>query len=93
MNSCERLLVRVTDDLALDAGRCERVAGPDGIERVIYPPETPLFRQVLDYLRAKPDPERRATGGAVEREGLAVAAVTVRWGSYLAVLADGAKPL
>jgi hypothetical protein len=47
MNSRERLLVRVNDDLVLDAGECEDVEGPDGLARVVYPPETALFRQVV----------------------------------------------
>ncbi len=52
----ERLRVRVNDELVLDAGTSEEVAGPDGAERLIRPPETTLFHQVLAYLQAKPDP-------------------------------------
>ncbi len=51
-----------------------------------------LFRQVLDYLRAKPDPHA-ASEVPFENEGAAAVAVVLRWGSYLAVLADKAKPL
>lgn len=69
----------------LDAGVCE--AGAEGI---IQPPETTLFRQVLGYLRSKPDPP---TPSGVEQEGLAAAAVVLRWGSYFAVLADRDKPI
>jgi len=93
MDSRERLLVRVNDDLVVDAGTCERMTGPDGLERVVCPPDTPLFKQVLGYLQTKRDPERRATRRAVDGEGVAAAAVVLRWGSYFAVLADGAKPL
>ena len=81
------LRVRVHDDLVLDAGVCEEVSG----EVVIHPPELTLFHQVLEYLRAKPDAP--ASGFTNEDEGAAAAAVTLRWGSYLAVLADRTKPV
>jgi hypothetical protein len=44
----ERLRVRVNNELVLDAGTSEQVAGPEGPERLIRPPETTLFHQVLD---------------------------------------------
>jgi hypothetical protein len=55
----DRLLVRVNDELVLDAGTCEEVSGPHGPERLIRPPRTTLFHQVVGYLRAKPDPAKR----------------------------------
>lgn len=88
-----RLPVRVNDELTLDAGTWEDVAGPDGPERLVRPPAVPLFRQVLDYLRAKPDPSPPPAGSFLGREGLAAAALCLRWGSYLAVLLDHDKPL
>ena len=88
-----RLLVRVNEDLVLDAGTCEQVSRPAGPERLIRPPDTTLFHQVLAYLRAKPDPPRRPSGSMVGREGVATAALVLRWGSYLAVLLDRDKPL
>jgi len=48
---------------------------------------------VLAYLRAKPDPPQRPSGSMVGREGVAAAALALRWGSYLAVLLDHDKPL
>ena len=79
-----KLRVRVADDLVLEAGVCEN----DGIEQIVHPPQVTLFRQVLDYLRAKPDlPTDYVT---IEVEA---AAVALRWGSYFAVLADRCKPL
>jgi hypothetical protein len=60
---------------------------------VIHPPRVTLFLQVLAYLRAKADPPAPATGAAVANEGTAAAAIVLRWGSYLAVLADSAKPV
>ncbi len=77
--------VRVNDELMLDAGACEVSHG----HRRIFPPETSLFRQVLVYLRAKPTPSQQHRGADIE--GLAAASVTLRWGSYLAVLADNDK--
>ena len=88
-----RLQVRVNDELVLDAGTCEEVSSPHGPEKVLRPPETTLFRQVLAYLKAKPDPPGPLSGSRVGREGVAAAALTVRWGSYLAVLVDPEKPI
>jgi hypothetical protein len=93
MTARDRLQVRVNDELVLDAGTCEGVSGPHGPEKLIRPPETTLFHQVLAYLKAKPDPPKRPSGSMVGREGVAATALTVRWGSYLAVLADDDKPV
>lgn len=93
MTARDRLQVRVNDELVLDAGTCEGISGPHGPEKLIRPPETTLFRQVLAYLKAKPDPPKRPAGSMVGREGVAAAALTVRWGSYLAVLVDHDKPV
>jgi hypothetical protein len=93
MTARDRLRVRVNDELVLDAGTCEGVSGPQGPEMLIRPPETTLFHQVLAYLKAKPDPPKRPSGSMVGREGVAATALTVRWGSYLAVLADHDKPV
>lgn len=87
------LRVRVNDELVLDAGACEEMLGPQGPEWLIRRPETTLFHQVLAYLRAKPDPPRRPSGSMVGREGVAAAAVCLRWDSYLAILLDRDKPL
>jgi len=84
------LQVRVNDELLLDAGGTEELGRS---ELVIHPPKTTLFHQVLAYLRAKPDPPAPPTGSTVESEGTAAAAIAVRWGTYLAVLADRAKPI
>jgi hypothetical protein len=89
----EQLRVRVDDELVLDAGTCEEASGPRGPERLIRPPATTLFHQVLAYLKAKPDPPKRPSGSMVGREGVAAAALTLRWGSYLAVLLDHDKPV
>src|SRR5437016_5395616 len=41
----------------------------------------------------KADPPVRLAGSMVGREGVAAAALTLRWGSYLAVLLDRNKPV
>jgi hypothetical protein len=82
------LRVRVNDDLVLDAG----MIADAGAKLVVHPPSVTLFHQVLAYLRERPDPAP-PKGSQDEREGLATVAVTLRWGSYLAVLADTRKPI
>jgi hypothetical protein len=86
-------LVRVNDELVLDVGTCEAVVGPDGSGLLISPPATTMFHQILAYLRAKPDPTSPPSGTATGREGVAATALCLRWGSYLAVLADHDKPV
>ncbi len=91
MRMRKKLQVRVNDELVLDGGTCEEVAGTQGREILIHPPETTLFHQVLAYLRSKPDPPRPPRGSMAGREGVAAAALALRWGSYLAVLLDRNK--
>ena len=77
-----------TTSCSKEAGVCEN----DGIEQDrLHPPQVTLFRQVLDYLRAKPYPPTDCV--TIEVEAAATAAVALRWGSYFAVLADRCKPL
>ena len=61
--------MRVNDELVLEAGTCEEFYGPHGPQRLIRPPETTLFHQVLDYLTAKPDPPKRPSGSMVVEQG------------------------
>jgi hypothetical protein len=89
----DRLQVRVNDELVLDAGTYEEIAGAGGHEWLIHPPETTLFHQLLAYLQTKPDPPEHRSGTMIGREGVAAAAVVLRWGSYLAVLLDRDKPI
>lgn len=89
----ERLQVRVNDELALDAGTYEEATGSGGREWLIHPPERTLFHQVLAYLQTKPDPPAPLSGTMIGREGVAAAALVLRWGSYLAVLLDPDKPI
>jgi hypothetical protein len=86
MTAHDHLQVHVNDELVLDAGTCVQVSGPNGPELLISPPEATLFHQVLAYLRAKSNPPVRLSGSMAGREGVAAAAVVLRWGSYLALL-------
>ncbi len=48
---------------------------------------------MLNYLKAKSDPPQRLSGSMVGCEGVAATALTLRWGSYLAVLLEADKPI
>jgi hypothetical protein len=96
MRTTQQIQVRVNEELTLDGGTWEDVASlhaPERSERVIRPPRRTLFRQLLAYLEAKPDPPKRSTRSGGGSEGVAAAAVALRWGSYFAVLCDRDKPL
>jgi hypothetical protein len=87
------LKVRVNEALALDAGWWEQVSADDGtVLRCVHPPETTMFEQVLDYLASLPQ-EPGYLGLDIGQEAIAATAICLRWGSYLAVLADRNKPL
>ncbi|MDJ0764255.1 MAG: hypothetical protein QNJ97_14835 [Myxococcota bacterium] len=83
-----RLEIRVNDELVLDAGYWEE--GPD--YRSVHPPAKTMFEQIIDYLSDKPEPSAYSWP-RVGEEAVAATAVCLRWGSYLAVLADRDKRL
>lgn len=83
------LRVRVNEELTLDCGRAERDAGGQGW--TLQPPATSQFEQLLDYLDGKPD-AGRGPRTVSDVETLAATALCLRWGTYFAVLADGAQP-
>lgn len=87
----DRLKVLVNQELVLGSGACREISAPAGREIVIQRPRTTLFHRVLAYLREKPEPPRRPVGSMVGREGVVAAALTLSWGSYLAVLLDRDK--
>jgi len=86
------VFVRVNDDLLLDAGVMEPVDGIQGA-CLVRPPSKTMFHQLLEYLEGKPAPQRLPSGTHLGRQGVVATAVTVRWGSWFAVLADRAKPV
>jgi hypothetical protein len=99
MRSGKRTLrIRVNEDLTLDAGWWEEAPADDGVIcRWVHPPARTLFQQVVDYLESVPlGSEARGPRSPefdLGREAVAATAVCLRWGSYLAVLADRDKPL
>lgn len=87
------MFVRVNAELVLDVGWSELVATKAGREQYLRPPATSQFDQILKYLDAMPDPPVRSGPPLADLEGVAAAALVLRWGSYLAVLLDLDKPL
>jgi hypothetical protein len=87
------LRVRVNEDLVLDAGWVEETQSPDGEpERHVHAPVKTMFDQVINYLAAiAPLATTRFLG--IGEEAVAATAVCLRWGSYLAVLADRDRPV
>ena len=93
MSESHAIMVRVNDDLTLDAGCWQEVPAGDGdLKRIIHPPHRTMFDQLLDYLSAALEPLDGPSPSLVE-EALAATAVCVRWGTYVAVLADQDLPL
>jgi hypothetical protein len=88
-----RLWLRVNDELVVDAGTWVEASDRHGSEKIIQPPAISMHRQVMNYLETKADPPLRPAGSRIGREGIAAAALTLRWGSYLAVLLDRDKPV
>lgn len=90
MTNNNDLTVVVNPELTLDAGRVEYVDAGEESHCLVQPPEKPLFVQLFDYLS-----ERAAPAGYVSfrMEALVLANLCLRWGSYLAVLADPNKPV
>jgi hypothetical protein len=85
------LRIQVNEELRLEAGTWYQTTDKHGRCRVIEPPERTLFDQIIAYLDEKPP--IRSAGYCITREAVALAAITVRWGSYYAVIADATKPL
>jgi hypothetical protein len=88
-----QLTVRVNDELQLQVGHVAEVSDGGVRQRVITPPAATMFEQLLSYLDAKPLPKKSHLVPTTGQEGVAAAAVCLRWGSYFAVLADQTKPL
>ena len=85
------LRVGVNDDFVLDAGSWFQILDEEQLSVTrITPPGVPMFRQVVDYLEAKPSPADRYVRPTDEAR--TAAAVCLRWGSYFAALVDAARP-
>jgi len=81
-----RIEIKVTDDLTLDAGVVEETEN----HSTVHPPETPMIDQLLAYLDKKPD---CYSDIQIQHQGVGFTALCVRWGSYLATLMDDAADL
>ena len=93
MSERHAITVSVSDDLTMDAGWWEeRQDGDTGSKRIVHPPQVTMFDQLLNYLSAIAEQVEGAAPTLAE-EAIAATAVCIRWGSYVAVLADGDKPL
>ena len=81
-----RLLVKVSDDFSLDAG--DVIEHSDSL--LVLPPQRHLFDQLCEWLDQLPPP---AIGFHHWALGIGATALCFRWGTYLAVLMDGSKPV
>lgn len=80
------LTVALPDGVMLDAGVAENERGV----HIITPPTVPMIDQLLAYLDTKP---HEYIGIQSRHMGIGMAALCVRWGSYLATLLDTTAPL
>lgn len=87
------LKVRVNDELVLDAGWWEEVTDASSGEttRRVHPPPVTMFEQVLAYLDCREPAHTGYKPWRIGEEAIAAVAVCLRWGSYLAILADRDK--
>jgi hypothetical protein len=90
------LTVRVSGQLSLDAGTWEEhVDHNQKPYRLITPPATPMYEQLLAYLIEATKGQKIQPQSALNFEEAAIAtvAVCIRWGSYFAVLNNSELPL
>jgi len=89
------LTINVNDQCAIDAGSWQECVEEDQTPyRLVSPPQTTMYRQVLSYLEEtakdmKAPPKSQLHFGEV---AIATVAVCLRWGSYFAVLANHDLP-
>ena len=89
------LTITVNDQLTIDAGYWQECVEEDQTPyRLISPPQTAMYRQILSYLEeatkdVKAPAKSRLHFGEV---AIATVAVCLRWGSYFAVLANHDLP-
>jgi hypothetical protein len=89
------MTIGVNDHLIIDAGSWqEHIGGDQTPYRLVSPPRTTMYRQVLSYLEEvtgdqKAPPKSQLHYGEV---AMATVAVCLRWGSYFAGLANRDLP-
>jgi len=82
----------VNAELVLDAGWWEEVTDSSGEPmRCVHPPSATMFEQVQAYLESRASTHTESQPWRIGEEAIAAVAVCLRWGSYLAVLADRDK--
>ena len=88
MSFSRQLTVRINEKLVIDAGWWEELSARDReASRLVHPPAKTMFEQVVEYLSSSVElPSYPPL--LIGEEGVAATAVCLRWGSYLAVLAN-----
>lgn len=89
------LTVNVNARFAIDAGSWqERVEEDQAPYRLVSPPHTTMYRQVLSYLEETTRGQKVPSKSQVHFGEVAIATVAlcIRWGSYFAVLANRDLP-
>jgi hypothetical protein len=95
MSEHHPLTIKVNDQFTIDAGHWQERAEEDQMPyRLVSPPQTTMYQQVLSYLEEatrdqKVPPKSQLHFGEV---ALATVAVCLRWGSYFAVLTNRDLP-
>jgi hypothetical protein len=85
------LTISLNEQYAIDAGSWQECVGEDQTPyRLVSPPQTTMYRQVLSYLEEatkgeKVPPQSQMHFGEV---AIATVALCIRWGSYFAVLTN-----
>ncbi len=89
------LTINVNDQCAIDAGYWqERVEEDQTPYRLVSPPQTTMYRQVLSYLEETTRDEKSLPTSQLHFGEVAIAtvAICIRWGSYFAVLTNRGLP-
>jgi hypothetical protein len=89
------MTIGVNDHLTIDAGSWqERVEEKRMSHRLVSPPHTSMYRQVLSYLEETSRNERVPAKSQLHFGEVAIAtvAICIRWGSYFAVLTNRDLP-
>ena len=95
MSQHHSLTINVNDQCAIDAGYWQECVEEDQTPyRLVSPPQTTMYRQVLSYLEEttrneKVPPKSQLHFGEV---AIATVAICIRWGSYFAVLTNRDLP-
>ena len=97
-NTCQQhhsLTINVNDQFTIDAGSWQECVEEDRTPyRLVSPPHTTMYRQVLSYLEETTRNERVPAKSQLHFGEVAIATVAlcIRWGSYFAVLTNRDLP-